>query len=165
MITSIYVAILHHWPRLWSCRYPGLLYHQWPTPVSISRYCLKACRSPLLVASYKTQHSFYFDSAPLYIYLNSCDKSLTMIWEYLAVAALFADGSHGQSLGSASFLRFGCSQLVVERVDPLVAPGLNPSSHVHQIVGGNSFNVTVSYSTWTWPSTENMAGPYVATHR
>ena len=45
--------------------------------------------------------------------------------------------------GASDFLRFGCSQLVVERVDPLVTPGLNPSPHTHQIVGGSSFNVTM----------------------
>lgn len=33
-------------------------------------------------------------------------------------------------------LRFQCSQLVIERLDPLVAPGQLPSSHLHQIVGG-----------------------------
>ncbi len=33
-------------------------------------------------------------------------------------------------------LRFQCSQLVIERLDPLVAPGALPSSHLHQIVGG-----------------------------
>ncbi|KAK8054746.1 hypothetical protein PG994_009813 [Apiospora phragmitis] len=69
------------------------------------------------------------------------------MWQYLAATALLAEGALGQSLGSASFLRFGCSQLVVERVDPLVAPGLNPSPHVHQVVGGNSFNVTMDPST------------------
>ncbi|KAK8036280.1 hypothetical protein PG993_008894 [Apiospora rasikravindrae] len=70
-----------------------------------------------------------------------------MLWQYLATTALLADGALSQSLGSASFLRFGCSQLVVERVDPLVAPGLNPSPHVHQVVGGNSFNVTMDPNT------------------
>jgi hypothetical protein len=40
-------------------------------------------------------------------------------------------------------LRFACSQLVVERTDPLVTPGMNPSPHLHQIMGGNSFNVTM----------------------
>jgi hypothetical protein len=35
--------------------------------------------------------------------------------------------------GASDFLRFGCSQLVVERVDPLVTPGLNPSPHTHQV--------------------------------
>jgi hypothetical protein len=44
---------------------------------------------------------------------------------------------------TAGLIRFQCSQLVVERLDPLVTPGLAPSPHVHQIVGGNSFNATM----------------------
>ena len=40
-------------------------------------------------------------------------------------------------------LRFGCSQLVIERADPIVNPGMTPSAHTHQIVGGNSFNFSV----------------------
>ncbi|KAF2274689.1 uncharacterized protein EI97DRAFT_96981 [Westerdykella ornata] len=40
---------------------------------------------------------------------------------------------------TAHMLRFGCSQLVVERLDPLVNPGQVGTPHVHQIVGGNSF--------------------------
>ncbi|EAT76517.2 hypothetical protein SNOG_16145 [Parastagonospora nodorum SN15] len=42
-------------------------------------------------------------------------------------------------------LRFQCSQLVIDRIDPLVNPGLIPSPHLHQIVGGNSFNATLSH--------------------
>ncbi|KAK3689239.1 hypothetical protein B0T22DRAFT_513432 [Podospora appendiculata] len=42
-----------------------------------------------------------------------------------------------------ALLRFSCSQLVVERLDPLVFPGLSQSPHVHQIVGGNMFNTTM----------------------
>lgn len=45
---------------------------------------------------------------------------------------------------TAPMLRFSCSQLVVERLDPLVTPGLNPSPHLHQIVGGNTFNTTMA---------------------
>jgi len=41
-------------------------------------------------------------------------------------------------------LRFGCSQIVVERVDPLVNPGANPSPHVHQVTGGNAFAATIA---------------------
>lgn len=41
-------------------------------------------------------------------------------------------------------MRFQCSQLVVERMDPLVSPGLEQVGHVHQIVGGNSFNATMT---------------------
>jgi len=44
---------------------------------------------------------------------------------------------------SAALMRFECSQLVIERLDPLVQPGLTPSSHVHQVAGGNSFNASM----------------------
>ncbi|KAK8111076.1 uncharacterized protein PG998_007533 [Apiospora kogelbergensis] len=42
-----------------------------------------------------------------------------------------------------ALVRFQCSQLVIERLDPLVNPGMVPSAHVHQIVGGNSFNASM----------------------
>ncbi|KAK3352727.1 hypothetical protein B0T25DRAFT_456912 [Lasiosphaeria hispida] len=59
---------------------------------------------------------------------------------FLAAAlALAAPGIH-------ALLRFQCSQLVVERLDPLVFPGASQSPHVHQIVGGNGFNVTMDHS-------------------
>jgi hypothetical protein len=48
----------------------------------------------------------------------------------------------GSARGS-DFLRFGCSQLVIERTDPIVNPGTRYTPHLHQIVGGNSFNITV----------------------
>jgi hypothetical protein len=51
-----------------------------------------------------------------------------MQWNSLVALALVAP--------SHALIRFGCSQLVVERLDPLVQPGVNPSSHVHQIIGG-----------------------------
>ncbi|KAF2269645.1 hypothetical protein CC78DRAFT_601812 [Lojkania enalia] len=51
-----------------------------------------------------------------------------------AVFGLFAQGIRGITV-----LRFGCSQITVERLDPLVNPGVNPSPHVHQVVGGNAF--------------------------
>ncbi|KAI1155808.1 hypothetical protein F4825DRAFT_447285 [Nemania diffusa] len=40
-------------------------------------------------------------------------------------------------------LRFHCSTLTVQRLDPVVQPGSNPSAHVHHIVGGNAFNATM----------------------
>jgi hypothetical protein len=40
-------------------------------------------------------------------------------------------------------LRFGCPQVVIDRLDPLVNPGQIPSTHVHQIVGGNAFNASM----------------------
>lgn len=59
-----------------------------------------------------------------------------MYWTSLAAtAALIAP--------SQALLRFGCSQLVVERLDPLVNPGVVGTPHLHQIIGGNSFNATM----------------------
>ena len=61
-----------------------------------------------------------------------------MQWAILAASALFA-----QNVAAQNMLRFACSQLVVERTDPLVNPGQKYTPHLHQIVGGNSFNVTM----------------------
>lgn len=40
-------------------------------------------------------------------------------------------------------LRFGCSTLTIQRLDPVVNPGQRPSAHLHHIVGGNAFNATM----------------------
>ncbi|KAI4867631.1 hypothetical protein F4820DRAFT_412890 [Hypoxylon rubiginosum] len=40
-------------------------------------------------------------------------------------------------------LRFPCSTLTIQRLDPVVQPGMSPSAHVHHIVGGNAFNATM----------------------
>lgn len=40
------------------------------------------------------------------------------------------------AIPSSALVRFHCSQLVTQRLDPLVNPGSIPSAHVHQIVGG-----------------------------
>jgi len=47
------------------------------------------------------------------------------------------------SVSAQNMLRFACSQLVVDRVDPIVNPGMRYTPHLHQIVGGNSFNLTM----------------------
>ncbi|KAI0411858.1 hypothetical protein F5X98DRAFT_383196 [Xylaria grammica] len=41
-------------------------------------------------------------------------------------------------------LRFGCSSLTIQRLDPVVEPGQTPSAHVHHIVGGNAFNASMT---------------------
>ncbi|OCL07621.1 hypothetical protein AOQ84DRAFT_377513 [Glonium stellatum] len=61
-----------------------------------------------------------------------------MQWASLAAVALLAQNAAAQNM-----LRFACSQLVVDRVDPLVNPGMRYTPHLHQIVGGNSFNITM----------------------
>jgi hypothetical protein len=67
-------------------------------------------------------------------------NNFTMFWNTVAAVTLLAQTASAQNM-----LRFGCSQLVVERADPLVAPGMEPSPHTHQIIGGNSFNLTVRH--------------------
>ncbi|KAF2442753.1 hypothetical protein P171DRAFT_363620 [Karstenula rhodostoma CBS 690.94] len=44
------------------------------------------------------------------------------------------------------FLRFSCSELNIQRIDPLVTPGVVPSPHLHQFVGGNALAPTMDPS-------------------
>jgi hypothetical protein len=78
--------------------------------------------------------------------------SLQMLWNAIIVSiSLYAkhvSSAPGHALmarqyATASMLRFQCSQLVIDRIDPLVQPGIAPSVHLHQIVGGNAFNVSM----------------------
>lgn len=45
-----------------------------------------------------------------------------------------------------TMLRFGCTNIVIDRLDPLVNPGVRGSPHLHQIVGGDGFNTTMTTS-------------------
>lgn len=56
--------------------------------------------------------------------------------KWLSLALAFASSSE-------AYLRFGCGTVSIQRIDPIVEPGKVPSSHVHQIVGGNAFNATM----------------------
>ncbi len=50
-----------------------------------------------------------------------------MIWSALvAFAALVEALPQGGGGGASTMLRFGCSQIVIDRIDPLVNPGLAP---------------------------------------
>jgi hypothetical protein len=49
-----------------------------------------------------------------------------------------------QLAAAQELMRFGCSQLTIDRIDPLVNPGSLPSPHMHQVIGGNSFNVSMT---------------------
>ncbi len=62
----------------------------------------------------------------------------------LATAALFGAQQAVSQFAQSAMMRFQCNQLVIERLDPLVNPGMLQSTHVHQIVGGNSFNATMT---------------------
>lgn len=44
---------------------------------------------------------------------------------------------------SQAGLRFPCSTLTAQRLDPAAEPGALPSAHLHMIVGGNAFNATM----------------------
>lgn len=78
----------------------------------------------------------------LYLLLIMVLKSIALIALLSHYVAALDPRQTGNARGS-DFLRFACSQLVVERTDPLVSPGIIPSPHMHQIVGGSSFNATV----------------------
>ena len=76
-----------------------------------------------------------------------------MIWATIVLAAVSLveaapqappPGNGSLGLGGGTLLRFGCSQIVIERLDPLNNPGMIPSTHDHQIVGGNAFNATMA---------------------
>jgi len=72
--------------------------------------------------------------------------------QFVAAAALLVAHHHIHHVAAqGDMLRFGCSQLVIERTDPIVQPGVSPSAHTHQIVGGNSFNVTVLFFFFFFP--------------
>ncbi|KAK8045700.1 hypothetical protein PG996_013764 [Apiospora saccharicola] len=75
-----------------------------------------------------------------------------MHWKTLALAGLWTTGHQVSGQGILPMLRFQCNQLVVERLDPLVTPGSIPSPHLHQIVGGNSFNASMDPVTHDLPS-------------
>lgn len=75
-----------------------------------------------------------------------------MRWMTLCTVILLGITQAQDPTPQAPMLRFACSQLVVERLDPLVNPGVVGSSHVHQIVGGNSFNATMEPVAYDLPS-------------
>lgn len=62
-----------------------------------------------------------------------------MIWSAFLLAAI----ARAQNLQGLNHLRFGCSQITIERLDPLVNPGMVGTPHTHQVVGGNAFNASI----------------------
>jgi hypothetical protein len=63
-------------------------------------------------------------------------RSATEMKSFSAVLALIVSVEAG--------LRFPCSTLTFQRLDPAGDPGSLPSTHVHHIVGGNAFNATMT---------------------
>ncbi|KAG7284527.1 hypothetical protein NEMBOFW57_010902 [Staphylotrichum longicolle] len=62
----------------------------------------------------------------------------------MQLKASLAAVAAAQFATAQELMRFGCSQLTIDRIDPLVNPGALPSPHIHQVVGGNSFNVSMN---------------------
>jgi len=61
----------------------------------------------------------------------------------MLLKSLVAATAAAQLAAAQELMRFGCSQLTIDRIDPLVNPGSLPSQHMHQVIGGNSFNATM----------------------
>jgi hypothetical protein len=57
-----------------------------------------------------------------------------LLFAALAKALPSADGQWlaKRQGGQSTMLRFGCAQVVIDRIDPLVNPGQAPSPHMHQ---------------------------------
>ncbi|OTA65053.1 hypothetical protein K449DRAFT_411067 [Hypoxylon sp. EC38] len=75
-----------------------------------------------------------------------------MDWKALFIAAAAIPQQASAQYATAAMMRFQCSRLVVDRIDPLVSPGLIRSPHIHQVVGGNSFNATMEPVAYDLPS-------------
>lgn len=56
-------------------------------------------------------------------------KSIALITLAAVAEAMPQFGGGGKS----TMLRFGCAQVVIDRIDPLVNPGQAPSPHMHQV--------------------------------
>lgn len=65
-----------------------------------------------------------------------------MQWKTLALSlalvpqdahAVPSNGLMARQFAQAAMMRFQCSQLVIDRIDPLVQPGQLPSVHMHQV--------------------------------
>jgi hypothetical protein len=74
-------------------------------------------------------------------------RSLTMLWASLLAFTALANAAPTNDAvpaylqkrqGSQTMLRFGCSQVVIDRLDPLVNPGQAPSPHNHQVCGSKA---------------------------
>jgi len=78
-----------------------------------------------------------------------------MLWATL----FFAAAAEAQFSAGLNHLRFGCSQITIERLDPLVNPGLVGTPHMHQVVGGNAFNATMPSADISKIATCTTCGP------
>ena len=85
-----------------------------------------------------TNHRFLL---PVFVVWRNHQATMKWTTMLVALTALARDATAQNNM-----LRFACSQLVVERTDPLVHPGMKYTPHLHQIVGGDAFNITMDPS-------------------
>jgi hypothetical protein len=84
-------------------------------------------------------HPKYFDSTfDLILKGHITSMTIMKIFSLQALALLGVARAKNDTRGAA-MMRFACSQLTVERLDPGVNPDLIGSPHTHQTVRGNSF--------------------------
>ena len=65
------------------------------------------------------------------MYWNTLALSLALAVRY--AEAVPANGLMARQFAQAAMMRFQCSELVYDRIDPLVQPGIAPSTHMHQV--------------------------------
>jgi len=92
-------------------------------------------------------------SIPLAIF---CNPTLATMYWYTAFLITTVQAQISQGL---NHLRFGCSQLTIERLDPLVNPGMIGTPHTHQIIGGNAFNASIPSTDVSKLATCTTCGP------
>jgi hypothetical protein len=73
------------------------------------------------------------------VYSKRLSTNYKLIIDLFSVNMKWFSLSLALAIPSQAALRFGCSTISIQRLDPLVEPGKVPSAHVHQIVGGNAF--------------------------
>ena len=69
-----------------------------------------------------------------------------MVLSKLSASLALLSASVGLVDASSHMIFGGLNPIAYERVDPIVNPGISPSPHAHQIIGGNSFNASVRES-------------------
>jgi hypothetical protein len=97
--------------------------------------------------STSTRLPCYPQTVGLLIFFDINFTIIIMRATFLPLLSLISHVTSQPPFNIPPMLRFQCSQLVVERLDPLVFPDTIPSPHVHQIVGGNSFKASMPAST------------------
>lgn len=96
------------------------------------------------IAQSENDESLILIPFPLGIWLPSVTMVRTTLVAAMAGLARALPQFTGGPYTGMTMLRFGCTNIVIDRLDPLVNPGVRGSPHLHQIVGGDGFNTTMT---------------------